>query len=94
MKQENGYDTVIKNRGLSLSGGERQRIAIARAIIKTSPIILMDEATSALDNSSEILIQQSIDNIKTGKTIITIAHRPSTINGADVIVDMSKMLII
>lgn len=90
MKQENGYDTIIKNRGLSLSGGERQRIAIARAILKNAPIILMDEATSALDNSSELLIQQSIDNIKTGKTIITIAHRPSTINSADLILDMCK----
>lgn len=86
--QEKGYDTLITNRGLSLSGGERQRIAIARAIIKNSPIILFDEATSALDNESESLIQISIEQLKKTKTFITIAHRKTTINNADVIIEL------
>ena len=86
--QENGYDTLITNRGLSLSGGERQRIAIARAIIRNTPIILFDEATSALDNVSEELILSSINQLKKTKTIITIAHRQSTIEHADCIIEI------
>ena len=86
--EEKGYDTLIMNRGLSLSGGERQRIAIARAIIKNSPIIIFDEATSALDNESEHLIQMSIEQLKKTKTFITIAHRKTTINKADIVIEL------
>lgn len=87
-KMENGYDTVIINRGNNLSGGERQRIAIARAILKDSPVILMDEATSALDNESEQMIADSIASLKKRKTVIMIAHRKKTIQMADSIVEV------
>ena len=86
MNQIQGYDTLIINGGKSLSGGERQRIAIARAIIKDAPIILMDEATSALDNESERRIHEAIEQLKHNKTVIVIAHRQETINIADVVV--------
>ena len=83
---EKGYNTILDNRGSNLSGGQRQRIAIARAIIKNSPIILMDEATSALDNESEQLISKAIAGLKNSKTIIMIAHRATTIQNADLVV--------
>lgn len=79
MKFENGYETMVGERGNKLSGGERQRIAIARAIIKDAPIILLDEATSALDNESEQFVNESLKSLINKKTIIMIAHRPSTI---------------
>ena len=82
---ENGYDTILVNRGNSLSGGERQRIAIARAILKDAPIILMDEATSALDNESEKMVADAINGLKSKKTVIMIAHRQTTIEKADMI---------
>lgn len=82
-RQENGYDTIVHKRGMSLSGGERQRIAIARAILKNAPVILFDEATSAIDNESEQFIQDAIAGLKKKKTVITIAHRKSTIDRAD-----------
>lgn len=85
---ENGYDTIIVNRGNTLSGGERQRIAIARAILKNASIILMDEATSALDNESEKMIVDAIVRLKSKKTIIMIAHRQITIQMADMIVEV------
>lgn len=88
MESENGYDTVLNNRGNNLSGGQRQRIAIARAIIKDSPIILMDEATSALDNESEQLISEAIVGLKGRKTVIMIAHRVTTIQSADMVVEV------
>ena len=88
MKSENGYDTVLNNRGNNLSGGQRQRIAIARAIIKDSPIILMDEATSALDNESEQLISAAVAGLKDRKTVIMIAHRVTTIQSADMVVEV------
>lgn len=84
IKQQNGYDTVVSNRGQSLSGGERQRIAIARAILRNAPIMLFDEATSALDNESEQAIQAAVAKLKNGRTIITIAHRTATIDLADI----------
>lgn len=83
MKFENGYETMVGERGNKLSGGERQRIAIARAIIKDASIILLDEATSALDNESEQFVNESLKSLINKKTIIMIAHRPSTIALAD-----------
>ncbi len=83
---ENGYDTVMYNRGSNLSGGQRQRIAIARAILKNAPVILMDEATSALDNESEQMIADAISQLRNQKTVIMIAHRTATIQLADHVV--------
>lgn len=88
MRQENGYDTVAGEGGEKLSGGERQRIAIARAIIKNAPILLLDEATSALDNESEYLVQEAIRHMMKDRTTIMIAHRPSTIATADIVVNL------
>jgi ABC-type multidrug transport system fused ATPase/permease subunit len=78
-----GYETNVGERGNNLSGGQRQRIAIARAIIKDTTIILMDEATSALDNESEQLVNDALKNLHGKKTIVMIAHRPSTVQLAD-----------
>lgn len=83
LQLENGYDTILGERGNTLSGGQRQRVAIARAILKNAPVIILDEATSALDNESEQLIQQSINDMKDGRLILMMAHRPSTIATAD-----------
>ncbi|MBX4259492.1 ABC transporter ATP-binding protein/permease [Clostridium estertheticum] len=84
MKQSEGYDTLVGERGNKLSGGEKQRIAIARAILKNAPILLLDEATSGLDNESEYLVQEAIRSLMKDRTTIMIAHRPSTIATADV----------
>ena len=81
-----GYDTLVGERGLRLSGGERQRIAIARAILKNPPIMLFDEATSALDSRTEQAIQAELERIAVGRTTLVIAHRLSTVVGADQIV--------
>jgi ATP-binding cassette, subfamily B, bacterial MsbA len=81
-----GYDTMIGERGLRLSGGERQRIAIARALLKNAPILILDEATSSLDTESEALVQAALQNLMTGRTAFVIAHRLTTVRHADRIV--------
>lgn len=85
MEFPNGYDTMVGERGESLSGGQRQRIAIARAFIRNAPILLLDEATSALDSESEQLVQKGIERLMGERTTLVVAHRPSTIEKADMI---------
>ena len=80
-----GYDTYTGERGVRLSGGQKQRISIARVFLKNPPILILDEATSALDNESEHIVQQSLEKLARGRTVFTIAHRLTTIKGADVI---------
>lgn len=80
---ENGYDTYVGEHGTKLSGGQKQRISIARVFLKNPPILILDEATSALDNESERIVQQSLDQLMRGRTTFTIAHRLTTIRGAD-----------
>ncbi|MDE6911050.1 MAG: ABC transporter ATP-binding protein/permease [Lachnospiraceae bacterium] len=88
---ERGYDTQVGERGNRLSGGQRQRIAIARAILKGAPILLMDEATSALDNESERLVNDAVRRLHGNKTILMIAHRASTIQMADRVCNMETL---
>lgn len=89
-----GYDTLVGERGVKLSGGQRQRIAIARVMLKNAPILLLDEATSALDSEVEVAIQESLDEMMEGKTVIAIAHRLSTIAAMDRLVVMDQGRII
>jgi subfamily B ATP-binding cassette protein MsbA len=85
-----GYDTVIGERGTKLSGGQRQRLAIARALLKNAPILILDEATSHLDTESEMLVQRALNNLIEDRTVIVIAHRLSTIRRADKIVVLDR----
>ena len=89
MSLENGYDTEIGERGVRLSGGQKQRLSIARVFLKNPPILILDEATSALDNTTEILIQQALDDLCKGRTTLVVAHRLSTIKNADEIAVIS-----
>lgn len=86
MHLSDGYDTLIGERGVKLSGGQKQRLAIARAVLKDAPILILDEATSSVDTETEMLIQQALERLMVGRTTLIIAHRLSTIRSADMIV--------
>jgi len=86
----NGYATLVGERGVKLSGGQRQRIAIARAILKDAPILVLDEATSSLDSESELLIQEALWTLMANRTAIVIAHRLSTVRRMDTLVILER----
>ncbi|HNW39153.1 MAG TPA: ABC transporter ATP-binding protein [Candidatus Omnitrophota bacterium] len=89
-----GYDTIIGDRGVMISGGERQRIAIARALLKNAPILILDEATSQLDSTSERIVQAALDHLVSGRTVFVVAHRLSTVRNANRIVVIDKGMIV
>ena len=85
-----GFDSVVGDRGVKLSGGQKQRIALARVLVKNSPILILDEATSALDSQSEKYIQENLEKLMQGKTVIAIAHRLSTLKRMDRIIVLDR----
>ncbi|MBR6647414.1 MAG: ATP-binding cassette domain-containing protein, partial [Clostridia bacterium] len=87
---ENGYDTLIGERGMRLSGGQKQRLSIARAVLRNSPVLILDEATASVDTQTEKLIQSAIDSVIENRTTIIIAHRLSTVRNADKIVVLEE----
>jgi subfamily B ATP-binding cassette protein MsbA len=89
-QQPQGFDTTLSDRGQNLSGGQRQRISIARALLKDSPVLILDEATAALDNESERRVQQELAMLMRGRTTLVIAHRLSTVEGADRIIVLDQ----
>jgi ATP-binding cassette subfamily B protein/subfamily B ATP-binding cassette protein MsbA len=94
MKLPDGYDTMIGERGVKLSGGQKQRLAIARAVLKDAPVLILDEATSSVDTETELLIQQALERLMVGRTTLIIAHRLSTIRNANKIVVLEGMHIV
>jgi ABC-type multidrug transport system fused ATPase/permease subunit len=93
-RMPNGYDSMIGDRGATLSGGQRQRIGIARALIRDNPILILDEPTAALDAESEGLVIEALERLMKGRTVITIAHRLSTLRDADKIVVIKDGVVI
>ena len=85
-----GYYTYVGERGVKLSGGQKQRISIARVFLKDPPVLILDEATSALDNESELIVQQSLERLAKGRTTFIVAHRLTTIRGADTIAVITR----
>jgi subfamily B ATP-binding cassette protein MsbA len=90
LRMPGGYETMIGERGMKLSGGQRQRLAIARALLKNAPILILDEATSHLDTESEMLVQRALQTLMEHRTVIVIAHRLSTVRRADKIVVLNQ----
>lgn len=94
MSLDDGYDTIVGERGYRFSGGEKQRLAIARTVLRNPPILVLDEATSALDNSTERAVQSALDDLMDGRTTILVAHRLSTVRAADRIAVLDKGILV